>query len=427
MCELFGIEVGNKDTRQILIEKLRSKDAVAAEAPEAAPKKSSSRGRTGRNRKTGKDEREQREKRAAVKAKTEEIMDNPYASRPITDLAPEVKKRKPKVHTGDHTDGTVNEALEKIDRELAASMVDPRHSLKGRVIGPKSTETREVPGVGRVSFVNYMVEYGPYNVLIPSFYFWYDWQDQDKPPANRLFEQGAGMEGLEIEFNMTNKEVGVTTEIYGTRLYSTKIQRCEEWYAKLPDGEWYIQEGDIVKATIVRTRKYDVVIEYKGAEAVIPVKNLSHFFDRVVDSKKYKTGKKINVKVSNIKREPVPRNTARFDYPVSFEASAKDAMVDPQIVNFDKYDEGDLLPGRVAHIMKDEETGKQLYFVIVKDQITIAADLGAGVGRNYVPEEGSEVKILIREKKRKGYQFYGLIVSVRTQDRDQEEFAVLDI
>lgn len=418
MCRLFGIEVHAKDTKQALIDKLNSKDAQGAEVRKEAPAQARSSRRTGRSRKRPTaEEKEKAEKKAAIKEYTEDIMDS-YADKPIEGLAPKTYKKARKVNID-------TEAFDRVDRELAASAVDPYHTLKGKMLGPKSTEVRIINGE-RIEFVNYMVSYGPYNILIPSFKFWYDWDDQNAHPVGRLYEQGAAMEGAEIEFNMFRREEGVVTEIFGTRLYATKIKRCEQWYSKLSNGDWYIEEGSLQEATVLRTRPYDVVVEVYGAETSIPIKEVSHFYDTVVDAKKYPPGKKITVRVSNIRREPIPRNTARFDFPVKFDASIKAATVNPQIVYFDNYDEGDLLPAVITNIKEYEGGGKYLYYCNINDQIVAAADLGPGAGRGKIPEIGSEVKIRIVDKNRKKMSFYGLIVNVKDKNRDSEVFAVID-
>lgn len=426
MCTLFGIEVHTKDTRQILIDKLNNKDSAPKNASvDTAPKKTgrnaASRGGTGRRRRqTAEEAREKQEKKEARKEQTGALLDE-YSDIPMDDLVPTVKK-KPIEGKADTS------AIDRIDRELAASKVDPRHTLKGKMLGSKSTEERIIDGK-RIPFVNYMVSYGPYIILIPSFKFWYNWYDQDEHPEKRLYEQGAAMEGLEIEFNMFRKEQGVTTDIYGTRLYATKIDRCENWYAKTADGEWCIGENSLQNAKIMRVRPYDIIVEVFGAEATIPIKQISHFYEEKVNTKKYKAGKEVLVRVSNIRRDPVPqdrRSIARFDYPVKFDASIRAATADPQIVNFDKYDEGDLLPATISRIVENEETGKVLYICNVNDQIVSMADLGPGAGRGVIPEVGSEVKIRIVDKNRDKHSFYSHIVNVKEPDADQVIFTVVD-
>ena len=438
MCELFGVEVHSKDTKQILIDKLNEKKAKDADARRLAevsrnqkPAKASSGKKQTRKKRPTADERANAAKKQAIKEQTEEIMDS-YADRSIDNLKPKVRKKTTTVHTNDGTDGTKNPYLEKINRELAASYVDPYHTLTGVMKGPKSTEVTYIDGE-KVEYCNYTVKYGPYTILIPSFKFWDNWQDQSEHPAGRLYEQGVEMIGAKVDFNMFRKEeTAATTQIYGTRLYASRVQRCESWYSKDLDGSWYIEEGDIVKAMILRKRPFELIIEYEGAEAHLNIKHLTHSYLSRIPDEKYMPGTSIMVKVSNIQRAEVPkgRALANFDYPVKFEASAKDAYKNPQIVYFDSYDVGDVKPAVISNIKYYDEEGKKgkvLYFCNIDDEITVAADLGEGVGRRHTPDIGSKVKLRITDKNREDHQFYGVIINVRDTDEEEEMFAILDI
>ena len=428
MCGLFGIKVGSKDTKQELIDKLNNrkqadKPAETSKTEAAETGRRGGRGRRGR----AQDRQAAAAAKEAIKIETDSMLDrNMTAS--ISELRPKVVKTAPKVDT-------TNKYLELKDQELAASMVDPFHTLTGRFGGPMSTETADIPGLGRVMYVNYMIDFGPYTVLIPSFFFWEDWRNQDKHPERRLYEQGLAMMGAEIDFNMVRRTKSVGGEIYGTRLLANKIKRCNNWYTTLPDGSYAIGEGSIVEAQVMRVRPFELIVDIYGVETRVDIRDISHLYEARANSirdadgnLKYKAGTKTKVRVTNIKREDVPRDTSRFTFPVSCTASIKDAYENPQITYFDQYHENDTRYGEIVNIHKYPDSGKVIYYVKIRDQVVSLADLGPAIGKGgHMPKIGSEVKIRITEKKRATHQFYGLITWVDPNSKEAEDFSVLDL
>lgn len=344
-----------------------------------------------------------------------------YGMKPIKGLAPSVRQSRSDLLA--EAAQEANESYDKLQQEIAASIRDPYHTLKGTVLGAKTPQKSN-----DTYYANYMVQYGPHIVQIPSFLFWYDARDEEKHPSRRAKEDGNKMQGLEIEFNALSIEQAGKV-IYGTRLYSTKIRRCEEWYAKVKDGKWYIEEGSVVKATVMRTNRYHLVVEYAGAETRIPVSELSYSFMNYVDAETYYPGKEIRIKIKSIKRAELPKASelATFNYPVEFRASVKDAYKDPQIVNFDKFDVGDTPEAVITNIYKYNDQNKVLYFCNVSGFITIAADLGPRVGIGHIPSIGDKVSVVIRNKDEKSHNIYGQILNIRKQRNNVEDYSILNI
>lgn len=439
LCESFGISVSKRAKKAQIIEILKTSSTATEATKEKAEaaKKGEKTGETKKRRSsepTGKEigRKEQLKIRSekiesAGKIYSDSIEDTMHSMDRIT---PKVYKNKPKIHTVRPEDAWKKRELDEEELALAQSFDDPFYTLTGTIEGIGNTERLQRDGRD-VTFAYIVVDYKGKTVRIPSYHFFADYTENIKKySADRLYSMLQHRIGSEVDFNMIHQDIdGITgrPRYYGTRLLASKIKRCDVWYGKMEDGSWYVNDGDEIEARIVEIWPKTIIVEVSGAEAIVPLKEVTRrYISNIEKQTDYKTGDIVKVKVSDIKRKDLPDNIEGFSFPVEYKASIKEAEPDPQKIFFNDFDINDTRRAVVTNIESNPDgrgDSNQFYCQIINKPVVVKCVLVEGAGRNgHLPKIDQEVRIRIRKKDPKKFFIYGEIIRV-VEDRSKSETA----
>lgn len=431
LCEDFGLKASSRAKKDELIKMLKSsqslkkasekapkkKDMPKAKSKKAEPKKEAE---AKEPKLTGKEigRKRQLKIREEKLESAEKIYDDDIENtmHSMDRIKPKVRKNRPKVHTVRPEDAFKKREPDPEEVELIQSMNDPFFTLTGVVEGTGNTERLRLGNGVEVEFVYIVVDYKGKTIRIPSYHFFPDFADKKKYPSGTLHSMLQHRIGSEIDFNLIHQDQESTSDVtrfYGTRLLASKIKRCDDWYSKMDDGTWYIREGDEIEARVVEVWPKTVIVEVSGAETSVPLWEVTRrYISNVETQTDIKTGDIVKVKVSNIRREEVPKNVEGFSFPVKFDASIKACEPDPQKIFYNDFDIGDTRRAIVTNI-KEEDGVNQFYCQLVNKPVVVKCYMVEGSGRNgHLPKLDQEVRIRIRKKDEKRFFLYGEIIRV---------------
>lgn len=410
LCESFGISASQRAKKEQIIEMLVSRQK-AEEGKGDEEKRSQKPKLTGK----AKGRQEQLEIREADLKKAEKLHDKPLETfmHSLDRLAPGTRKRRPPERE--------RKQLDEEEITLMQSNDDPTFTLSGIIEGHGQTEYIKVGGKD-LAFIWLQVSFGSKEIDIPTYHYLDAYQDQKKTGPKEIFSKMQKRVGAKVDFNLTEMSkdpVTGRTNYYGTTLLASKIKRCTHWYEKYTDGHYVTENGDIVDANIVEIWKRAVVVEYGGAETSIPIKEVTHRYISNIETQtdpKLKVGDTVKVKISNIKRLPLPNDIAGFDYPVSFDASIKDAAPNPQVIYFNDFKFGQIRRALVTNIkIEDNPGGDQVQYycqVLGGKPVTLKCTLACKT----IPKIDQEVRVRFKKPKPEKHQWYGEILRVIEED-----------
>lgn len=406
MCKDFGLDISARAKKEQIISILKSKSGSPkqdAPKPEAAP--------------------------TLPEAKDDSLWGFMHS---MDYIQPKVIREKKGIHRIDP--GAAEEEKNKIsesDIRLARSRDDVYSPIKGIIDGCDSDVQYETDEKGReYPYVNVRVSFMDKDVLIPTYAFWDDGKDARKHPENLIISQINHRMDSEIDFNFAFAEEDPETgelNYYGTRLLAMKNKRVDTWYAKLTDGSWYMNEGDITEARVTEVWPKHAVLEISGVESVIHRDDVSRKqVDDLTDTKNprhLEPGQVVRVKIMKIKRQEMPKDLIGFSYPVSLSVSMKALEEDANEKYFHTFKEGQTRRAFITNIATDIKNpdDKTAYYCELEGKPAVVrcylADglLKAGVD----PREGDKARIRITKKeivesgKHKGeHRIYGEIFRV---------------
>lgn len=153
--------------------------------------------------------------------------------------------------------------------------------------------------------------------------------------------------GSEIDFIIKGIDENGLFAI-GSRLEAMMIKRQSYLLYRDRNGNFAVNEGDVVEARVCATQHYGITIEVFGVECVIPVIDLS--YNRIYDvTQEFSPGEKIIVKLTKLNREIV-KGAKGKRVKVSVKASVKEAYPDPRREAFNSYKKDDLVRSYVSGV-----------------------------------------------------------------------------
>lgn len=435
LCETLGLEVSKRMIKDDIIALIKenekpkkASEEKAEPSEESAPKEeaakpNNSRKQNSKNRsQRQKNEKAQRDRAKKTRQGAKEAAEKSEAT-PDSALRPRIFDSAPPVHMIDEEDaGTnMNPEYNKYDVELMVSKEDPLHYLTGIISGSGQTTYQRV-GERTIAYVNALVQFGNRTVMIPSFQFFEDWSDESKYDQTGWYKYMQERIGSEVDFNVIMRDDGPVPDYYGTRFFAMKKRRCDRWYAKVKDGNWYFKENQLVQARVVASRESGLVIDIEGAETFIPKSEVAHEF---VNSARdyYQVGDKVVVAISDIRRENVPQNTANFSFPITYRASIKKATLDPRQIYFQDFQKGSTHLATVRNITVDKD--RAVFYCNVEGKADIYCWMREGVRR--IPNVGDSVIVKVSGSDADSKRIWGAIIHIVTDTKNKQEFTVLNI
>lgn len=436
LCESFGIAVSKRAKKAQIIQMLKTNTKAEEEKTEAEPKaKAEGKDTSPKKEKAKKPTGKEIGRKEQLKIREEKIESagKIYADsiegtmHSMDRIKPKVYKNKPKLHTVRPEDAWKKREPDEEEIALIQSLSDPFYTLTGTIEGIGNTESFESGGK-TVSFAYIVVDFKGKTVRIPSYHFFPDYANNSGYTADRLYSMLQHRIGSEVDFNMIHQDTDSITGLpryYGTRLLATKVKRCDVWYGKMDDsnGSWYVNDGDEIEARIVEVWPKTIVIEVSGAETSVPLREVTRrYISNIEKQTDYKPGDIVKVKVSGIKRQPIPSNIEGFSFPVEYQASIKAAEPDPQKIFFNDFDINDTRRAIVTNIV-EEDGVNQFYCQIINKPVVVKCILVEGAGKNgHLPKIDQEVRIRIRKKDPQRFFIYGEVIRV-IEDRAKSETA----
>lgn len=371
--------------------------------------------------------------KASKKAKKQSEEKKPAKETETEDAAPKAPKKPARpagVHFLDNEEVEINPEHNKFDIELALSREDQNHVLTGKVGGIHKVEDHKLADGRVIKYGVLYVNYGNRKVYIPSFYFFENWDDPTLFAPHRWYQNLQNRMGSVVDF-VGLPAVEGDEKYYATRFPAMRKKRKNYWYAnKKGSDKFYLDEGDISEARVCEAKEEGLVLEIEGAECFMPAKEIGRHYVRSA-RKNYKTGQKIFVRISNIERQPVPKNPEdekNFKYPIRFDASIKDAVKDPQVVHFEEYPVTSSHMATVSKRVLDKKGRVRFYCNCGVDPEVVVVYCRLLHGEMLTPEEGDDVKIRIEGSDPETHKIWGVIIHKDEDDTDSlQAFSVLDI
>ncbi len=411
MCREFGLEVSPRAKKDQIISILMAKTRENSPEEGASLKGKGSAEAT--QKKTGKAEAPAPEVKDASKDDT--LWDFMHS---MDGIQPRVVRSKREIHREDpQAAASREESISESDMKLAQSRDDVYSPLQGIVDGcsskilyvPDEKTGEKIPFVYvRVSFMDKIIN-------IPTYAFWDDAKNTRKYPEDRLISNINHRMDSVIDFNFAfaqEDRPGSGLKYYGTRLLAMKNKRADTWYAKMTDGSWYMKEGDIAEARVAEVWPKHVILEISGVETVLHREDVSRkvIEDLTNDDEEAGTvspvatpGTLVQVKITEIRRKPMPANLMGFDYPVSIRASMAELEEDPNEKYFDDYTKGDTSRAFIKNIttdLEDPENKTAYYCELLGNGVTVRCYMAGGLVKAGVePKKGGIVRLRITGKK----------------------------
>jgi len=341
------------------------------------------------------------------------------------------KKNRPAgVHFLDDEETEINPEYNKFDIELALSREDQGHVLTGKVGGIYKVDDYKLANGTTVKYGILYVNYGNRKVYIPSFYFFENWDDPVLFSPEKWYQNLQNRMNSVVDF-VVLPSVEDDDKYFATRFPAMRKKRKNFWYAKKKGSDkYYLDDGDISEARVCEAKEAGLVLEIEGAECFMPAKEIGRHYVRSARAN-YKAGQKIFVRISNVVREPVPKNPQdekNFKYPIRFDASIKDAVRDPQVVHFDEYPETSSHMATVSKRVLDSKGRVRFYCNCGVDPEVVVVYCRLLKGEMYTPEEGDEVKIRVEGSDPETHKIWGVIIHKEEDETDSlQAFSVLDI
>lgn len=335
----------------------------------------------------------------------------------------------PNIHIMD--DGDVietDQSLNKYDIALAQSREDKTNYLTGIVGGVVDTGEWKNPKTGEIiKYGTLYVRYGNRIVYIPSFNFFENWEDPVLFSPDKWYQNLQNRMNSKVDFVIAMMEKkGDEYEYYGTR-FPAMIERRKRWYAKKPGTEdWYLDEGSLARARVVEAKEAGLVLDIEGAETFMPAKELGNHYVRKANSN-IRVGSTITVRVFNIQRAAVPRNTSNFKYPVKYDASVRLAVKNPQEVYFHLFNKGSSHVGTVSNIIRDKEGRIRFYVNVGKEPNIVSVYCKMLAGVHKTPSIDDIVCISIDGNDPGTLKIWGKIIHVADGEDDLMEFSIVDL
>ena len=430
LCDKFNIEVPKKATRAEIIEILRKGTGRPAPRTEA-PKEAEDTALTGKARGKLQQLAIREENRASAEKLYADSMETVMHS--MDRITPKVYHNKRSFNTSITENTGVREEIPEEVRLLAQSRDNASFTLTGTIEGASSTDYLTDDSGKEIAYVYAIVDFEGLELRIPSYHFWDDFNDKSKYPPNQLYSKMQHRVGAVVDFNLleasTSEEDG-ETRYFGTRLLAMKRKRCDYWYGMYPDGTYCVKDGDIVTARVVEADTRHVVVELGGAESKVWISDITkRFINDVEKDTPLAPGSTVRVKLTGIKRKPLPKNLDGFTYPVEFSASIKDAEEDPQIKYFHLYNYGDTRRAYVKNIDTDpgsSDDSNAYYCVISNKPVTVRCVLSEMVSQTgSIPKLGQEVRIRIIKKNKDNCFIYGEIIRIiKPKEKGETAFSV---
>lgn len=197
--------------------------------------------------------------------------------------------------------------------------------------------------------------------------------------------------------------------VIASRTAALEKKRKDFWFGRevrrSGDETDLIKEGDRVEARVVVVNRASVVVEVFGAEARIPVDEVS--YQRIQNCRGlFKPGEKVFVRIKSIRRDS-------GSGAVRFEASIKEAYRDPREVAMKRYIIGGKYKGVVAMLNHDPSKTEQSGAFV---RLLGGVDVYCHYPKVGTIDIGSEVTLYIAGKDEEAKRMWGNIIHVENQD-----------
>lgn len=221
------------------------------------------------------------------------------------------------------------------------------------------------------------------------------------PPS--VFEKMAAKETVDIllsrrigaEVDFVIKDINEEAKLAaGNRLEAMEARKKDTFFATDEDGNYLINDGDIIECRVVNVKRSGATVEVFGVEKDIELKDM--FYQRVFDCRtKLNPGQRVYVRISDIKRD---NGTNSVDMNVSIKEAKENPL--PELMK--KY----AIEGR--YIGTVTFTDKQGVYVSLPGGIDCLCKYPE---RGMIPPRDTEVVVRITMKNEEENRLFGLIVN----------------